>query len=218
MESKSQPLCTWFEIHHGIRARTGIGKARIIANRKMGPLWKPAIISGNCLTPYHIEYQGQFILTNPKMLFSGGFDPRQIEQEKLIIRRTGDHLVAAVDPIGVYHPNTLIYLIPKSNLTPPLSLHALCALFNSEPMNRYYQSISMKKDRAMAQVEIDTIEQLPIKLDIPLLTELDQGSRAVHALRNESIIHTMSAETKTQLNNLLTLIDLTVKLLYFKNE
>ncbi len=170
------------------------------------------------LTPYHIEYQGQFILTNPEYLFSGGFNPEHIEQEKILIRRTGDSLIAAVDTERFYHPNTLIYLIPKAQARPPMSLYALCAILNSEVMNAYYHAISMKKQRSMAQIEIDTLEQLPLKIDYKILSELDSSARLLHSLRDESIIHPPSQKMRKQIDDLLQLVNLSVKVLFLKEK
>jgi hypothetical protein len=216
MEKDAVPLGNYFEIHHGIRSKTGVGKARIISSQRKGAQWKPGLIAGNSVVPFHIEYRGHFLLTNPEYLFSGGFDPKLIEQEKIILRRTGDQLITAVDDQGLYHSNTLIYLIPKALFFQSLSLHALCAILNSQVMNQYYQYISLKAKRSMAQVEIDTLEQLPLKGNVNVFVELDKISRELHRIRKEWSIHPPTPEQQKLWSELEQLANLLIKNTYFK--
>ena len=59
-ELNSKPLGDFFEVHHGIRSKTGIGKRRIVSQAHKGLFWKPSLITGNSITPYHVQYQGHF--------------------------------------------------------------------------------------------------------------------------------------------------------------
>lgn len=186
-EKYSFPLKYFFEIHHGIRSKRGIGKAAITGKIQINGSWKRGLISGTSVQPFSIGYQGDYIHINPELLYSGGFDPLHIAQEKMILRRTGDRLIGAVDTSGLYHTNTLLYLIPlpdsylKQNVCP--SLYALCAVLNSEVFNRYYQIISLKAHRTLPQVEIDMLHELPIKIRPEHKIEyhkLDRLSRKLH--------------------------------------
>ncbi|MCK5342316.1 MAG: hypothetical protein KAR20_02865, partial [Candidatus Heimdallarchaeota archaeon] len=186
-EKDSAPVKTFFEIHHGIRSKRGIGKAAITGTIQKNGEWKPGLISGNSVQPFAIQYQGKFILIQPKLLYSGGFNPSHIAQEKIIIRRTGDRLIGAIDESGLYHTNTLLYLIPlpNSDLRNPKgpSLYALCAVLNSDLFNRYYQIISLKARRTLPQVEIDMLNELPLKImpnTAEIYRELDHLSRKLH--------------------------------------
>lgn len=163
-EQKSVPLDTCFEVHHGIRSKKGIGKNKITSKTQYGPFWKLGLISGNDVEPYKLSYRGFYINTMPKNLYSGGYHKSHIEQNKIILRRTGDRLIAAVDETGFYHTNTLLYIIPKDRKNCPMSLYELCALLNSVIFNRYYALISLKSKRTLPQVEIDMLNKIPLKL------------------------------------------------------
>jgi hypothetical protein len=214
IEQNSTPLSQWFELHHGIRSKTGVGKVNIVATKQLSPAWKHGLTTGNSITPYHIEYQGHFIHVNPDILFSGGFDPNHIEQPKIILRRTGDRLIAAVDPDGFYHTNTLIYLIPKPNSHPPLTLYALAGILNSDFMNQYYQAISMKEKRTMPQVEINMVEQLPLKIHPLLMQELDSAVKTLHELRDQWPPHSLNAKIRKTIDELGAVIEETVQFIY----
>jgi len=215
-KKNSIPFKKYFEIHHGIRSRTGVGKDRITSRMKKNHYWKRGLISGNSVVPYLIHYQGHFIMIKPEMLFSGGFNASQIEQEKIILRRTGDRLIAAVDTDGFYHSNTLLYLVPRKDVNSPISLYALCTILNSAIFNRYYQLITLKKGRTLPQVEIDTLDELPLKIDESLLQQLDGVGRILHRIRRTSQIHPLNKEDQADIDELIYLIEKTVENLYLE--
>jgi len=213
-KKNSIPFKKYFEIHHGIRSRTGVGKDRITSRMKKNHFWKRGLISGNSVVPYFIHYQGHFIMIKPEMLFSGGFNASQIEQEKIILRRTGDRLIAAVDMDGFYHSNTLLYLIPKKDVVSPISLYALCTILNSAIFNRYYQLITLKEGRTLPQVEIDTLDELPLKIDESILQQLDGVSRILHRIRRTSQIRPLNEEDQKDIDELILLAEKTIENLY----
>ena len=215
-EKDTIPFNNFFEIHHGIRSKTGIGKERITSRMKKNHYWKRGLISGNSVVPYLIHYQGHFIMVKPEMLFSGGFNASQIEHEKIILRRTGDRLIAAVDTDGFYHSNTLLYLIPRKDVISPISLFALCTILNSAIFNRYYQLITLKKGRTLPQVEIDTLDELPLKIDESLLQQLDGVGRILHRIRRTSQIHPLNKEDKKDIDDLIYLAERTIENLYLE--
>ena len=100
--------------------------------------------------------------TDPKLLWSGGFDPRVVKNDKILLRQTGDSLVANLDDEGFYHLNNMHAISPKEPLD-AYELKYLLALLNSKLMNYYYHLISLEFGRAMAQTDIETLELLPIK-------------------------------------------------------
>ena len=213
-ESDAIPLKSFFEAHHGIRSRAGVGKKRIVSRHHNNQLWKPGLITGNSVLPFYINYQGHFILTNAELLYSGGFDPELIEQTKIILRRTGDRLIAAVDTKDFYHTNTLIYLIPKSDEICPLSLYALCAILNSATFNKYYQIISLKAGRTLPQVEIDMLHEFPLKMQSGILRELDDAGRLIHRLRKRQHRQSFDPEMQKSIDLLFSLIEEAVRQIY----
>ncbi|MHA1562841.1 MAG: Eco57I restriction-modification methylase domain-containing protein [Promethearchaeota archaeon] len=215
-KKNSIPFKKYFEIHHGIRSRTGVGKDRITSRMKKNHYWKRGLISGNSVVPYLIHYQGHFIMIKPEMLFSGGFNASQIEQEKIILRRTGDRLIAAVDTDGFYHSNTLLYLIPKKDVVSPISLYALCTILNSAIFNRYYQLITLKEGRTLPQVEIDTLDELPLKIDESILQQLDGVGRILHRIRRTSQIRPLNEEDQKDIDELILLAEKTIENLYLE--
>ena len=158
METDSKNLGDMVEIHVGIRSK--VGQRRIVSDTKKGANWERGLLSGSEVTRYSVDYAGNYIRIDPKVLWSGGFDPELISQDKLLMRKTGDSLISAYDDSGYYHLDNLHFMVPKGD---EYSLKYVLAVLNSSLMNHFYHLISLEFGRAMAQTDIETIEKLPMK-------------------------------------------------------
>lgn len=145
-------------IHVGVRSK--IGRKKIVSESKRGTNWKRGLISGGQVKRYSLNYQGHFINIDSEILWSGGWDSKIVSSKKLLLRKTGDSLIATYDHKGFYHLDNLhsIVLCKRG-----YDLKYILAILNSQLMNHYYHLISLELGRPMAQTDIETIEQLPIK-------------------------------------------------------
>jgi len=159
IESNNPKLDEFVRIHTGIRPRGD--RKQVISNSKLAKSWQRGLISGAEVFRYALRYAGRFLNIEPKLLWSGGWDPKVVSSKKLLLRRTGDSLVATYDDQAFYHLDNIHSIVSKVS-DPPLKY--ILAILNSKLMNCYYQLISLESGRAMAQLDIDAIEQLPIKL------------------------------------------------------
>ena len=160
VELDTTPLKTFVTIHTGIRSK--IGQKNIIRTNKQSTTWERGLISGSEIGRYSLKYEGHFINIDSKLLWSGGFDPKVVKNDKLLLRQTGDSLVTTLDDEGFYHLNNMHAISPKEPFD-AYDLKYLLALLNSRLMNHYYHLISLEFGRAMAQTDIETLELLPIK-------------------------------------------------------
>jgi adenine-specific DNA-methyltransferase len=145
-------------IQVGVRSK--IGQKKIVSESKKGRNWQRGLISGGQIQRYSLKYEGYFINLDPDLLWAGGWDPKIVSGKKLLLRKTGDSLITTYDNKGYYHLDNLhsIVLANKN-----FNLKYILAVLNSKLMNHYYHLISLELGRAMAQTDIETIEQLPIK-------------------------------------------------------
>jgi hypothetical protein len=135
------------------------GRDSIVADTRRGPTWRPGIDSGADVQPYRVRYRGKFLNFDPRALKSGFRDARY-EGPKLMLRQTGDALVAAHDPDGLYCLNN----VHVGNATETgVDVRLVVAILNSALMNRYYRLISLEAGRALAQIDLDVVEDLPCK-------------------------------------------------------
>jgi hypothetical protein len=158
IEMGSEPLNHFARITTGVRSK--IGQKKIASQEKQGTTWKKGILSGSQVRPFDVNWQGDYLNIDKNFLFAGGWDATIVEKSKIMIRQTGDTIIAAIDEDKLYHLNNVHSLAPK---TVDVSLLYLCALLNSKLMNRYYHLISLELGRTMAQTDIETLELLPIR-------------------------------------------------------
>ncbi|HRS42188.1 MAG TPA: TaqI-like C-terminal specificity domain-containing protein, partial [Dysgonamonadaceae bacterium] len=92
-------------------------------------------------------------------LNSGGWENDIINNPKILIPQTGDKITAAIDRNCYYHLNNIHSFAPHKK---GLELQYVCAILNSSLINWYYKRISLEEDRALAQIDIETAEKLPI--------------------------------------------------------
>ncbi len=161
MESRSVAAGRLVEVHTGVRSK--VGQKAIISARREGPTWRAGLISGSEIERYAVHYAGHTIDIDPARLWAGGWDVNIVGQDKLLLRQTGDSLVAAFDGSGYYHLNNLHSIVPIARASTRYDLKYILALLNSRLLNHYYHLVSLELGRAMAQTDIEVIEKLPIR-------------------------------------------------------
>jgi hypothetical protein len=160
IEENSIVLGSVLGMHHGVRSK--VGRDKVVSQKKRGSSWRPALTASDEISRYSLRWKGNYINIAPELLFKGGWDATHIEQDKLLIRRTGDSIIATLDRERYYHTNALIYGILIGQIR-RYDLRALLAVMNSRLFVYYYRKNTMKEGRTLPQVEIDSLEQFPIR-------------------------------------------------------
>jgi adenine-specific DNA-methyltransferase len=93
---------------------------------------------------------------------------------KIIIRQTGDKIIAAIDDnVGYYCIDSVICAPLKEDFLQ--DIYFLLGLLNSKIINFFYREISQEKGRVLAQVKIERLKMLPLKkgtdLEKAIITE-----------------------------------------------
>jgi hypothetical protein len=152
------PLSTEFQGRTGIRALSG--QSSIVASEPLGVNWRRGIKSGSSVQPHVVTWNGVWLHVDGSLLYKGGFDSQVIENPKLLIRQTGDRLISAYDDSGLYHLNNVHSLSPR--LASNHSLHFIDGLLNSSFWLYLYRLKTREQGRALAQVDIETLESMPL--------------------------------------------------------
>lgn len=148
------------KIRTGMRSLTV--QDEIKSKTRRGETWQAGLTSSRQLLPFYLVYQGDWLDVNPQKLNKGGWDAAVIAGPKILLRQTGDSLIAAVDRSGLYHLNNIHSL---TRVQGGVSLEYLACILNSRLMNYYYHTVTLEKGRAMAQIDIETVEKLPLIID-----------------------------------------------------
>ncbi len=114
------------------------------------------------------------------------------EGEKVLVRRTGDYVLAAVDRSGLYASNNFFVVLPKEKCS--LDLDGLCALLNSRPMTWYFRAIEPRRGRVFAELKIKHLAAFPLPQAV---VEAD-GCRELNELgRERAAIAAKTARVRT---------------------
>lgn len=207
-------LKTYLTGHTGVRSL--IGQENIIGKEHKDIFHKRGLISSAQVVRYLLTYEGDFININPELLNKGGWDKNVVENPKILIRQTGDGIIATIDSQKFYHLNNLHSFSPNT-LEFFQRLKSILSIINSRFITWYYRKISLEEGRVMAQTDIETLEKLPI----PKIS--NKVNEALSLLTNYLLFLNTTEEKITQLKeNIeffdLWIVDLLIYELYLKEK
>ena len=147
-----------------VKFRSGLiakeGQDTIKGGSSLNGHWKPGISSGGSVKRYVVDYQGEFLCCDPGKIKSGGVGTVNYFDPKLFVRQTGDSIICAYDPQGLLALNNVHIgeRIPQGGV----DLKFVCAVLNSTAVAYFYRVTSLEEGRAMAQIDIDMLDAVPL--------------------------------------------------------
>jgi adenine-specific DNA-methyltransferase len=129
------------------------------ASHKKNKLYRP-LLRGKDIVKYLIKWPIdrwiKFGVNLAAPRYGANFDAK----EKIVIRQTGDSLIAALDTDQFVCMNNMHVIHSKSN---EFNLKYILGLINSNLLNFYYHSLNPEKGEALAEVKKENVEKLVIK-------------------------------------------------------
>jgi len=122
------------------------------------------VLQGKDINKYKLSWGGNYVNYNRDELLRAREEQIFLKPEKLLMRQTSDKLILTFDSNQFYTIDSLFIIYPKVE---SLNLKYCLALLNSKLLNRQYQKLNPESGRVFAQVKIDYVNELPIKI-IPL--------------------------------------------------
>jgi len=154
IENGSKTLETFLEANIGIKRAS----APIINMQKNG--YKKFLVGKN-ITKYSIHFPNCFILFKLS-LFHTGVDEEIFKQsEKVLVRKTGNILLAAYDDRQYYTDQSIYNLYSKNGNN--LSLKFVTALLNSKLMNFYFNKKMITNPDVFPYIKGIHLKKLPLK-------------------------------------------------------
>ena len=143
---------------------------------KKDKYYKP-LIRGSDIEKYLIKWTGNRWIKYGEWLAEPRYSANFQAKEKIVIRQTGDSLIAAIDTLQFVCMNNL-HIIHSANIN--FDLKYILGLINSVVLNYYYQSLNPEVGEALAEVKKENVEKLLIwnadksdqKLIISLVTHI----------------------------------------------
>lgn len=114
---------------------------------------------------------------------------------KILIRKTGDSIVATFDNSGVFPEQSLYFLF---NNHTNLEFRYFLGILNSRLLNTFYRAKSLTNKKSIAQVKKVDLDELPIRgLDFANPADKARHDRMVKLVDRMLALHTQLAKAKT---------------------
>jgi Eco57I restriction-modification methylase/TaqI-like C-terminal specificity domain/Type I restriction enzyme R protein N terminus (HSDR_N) len=176
----------FFEIHEGVHS--GNIRNELFVNHAVDDTCRPLLFGRDEITPYHLKWSGRYIRLSmvpqnkSKQRYANSGKPEWYAQKKLLVRRTGDFVLAALDCEKRYASNNFFILFPKTPCS--LDLAGLCAVLNSKIATWYFRTIEPRKGRVFAELKIKHLSVFPI----PPCARDAGGCKALTELARERVV------------------------------
>ncbi len=158
IELSQYKLSDFVTFQSGLIAKAG---QKAIVSEKMEDInWKPGLPSGKYVHRYAIE-DAETFLHYKKELIKSGFGNVDYFSDKLFMRQTGDSIICALDKRGYLALNNVHIGAFIENVNDILK-DCILAILNSRLIDYYYKNIAMEEGRVMAQIDIDTVDSIPM--------------------------------------------------------
>jgi type I restriction-modification system DNA methylase subunit len=164
------------KFYNGIK--TGDNK-KFISKKNLSEKHVP-VIRGRDFDRYGEAKTELFVYFDPEKLWSNCNATRLGTKNKIIIRQTGDRIIATIDPKGVYCMDT-VHMIYETSLNKKF----LLGLLNSRFLNYYHYCLVPELGKAFAEIKIANLKKLPVPLiDFSNPTEKAQHDKLVSLVEN----------------------------------
>ena len=156
LNQEAIPLENLVEFYNGIK--TGNNTKYLLDLKKDDRC--ELVYRGREIHKYYLDTPHKYVLFDKNLLWSNTNENRLRKIPKILIRQTGDSLIAAIDKKGILHMDTTHSMFSAKNV----SLYYILGLINSKLMNWWHKSFTSEEGRTFAEVKISTLKQMPVKI------------------------------------------------------
>jgi adenine-specific DNA-methyltransferase len=153
--------CKPFQVGKGKppQSRKIVDEKPFVSEKRINKTFRK-LLRGRQINRYTILWNEDYWISFGDWLAEPRYSANYDAEEKIVIRQTGDSLVATLDTNQFIVRDNLYTIIPRSNDT---YLKFILAILNSKLLNWYYQNVvNSEKGEALAQVKRGHIAVLPI--------------------------------------------------------
>jgi hypothetical protein len=157
IEKTSKILTQFMEVYVGIVA-SGIKK--FISDKKITEHYKK-YLQGKNIGKYEINFSGIYVNFDIEKLYSNTDENVYLQNEKILVRKTGNILLAAYDDSQFYTDQSIYNLYSRKNNK--LNLRYIIALLNSGLMNFYFNKKMITNPDVFPYIKGIHLKKLPLK-------------------------------------------------------
>ena len=163
-------LGEWLEAHEGIHS--GNVRPRLFlppgAPPSAGSREKPLILGRDEIRPFRLRWSGWRVRYDRRIVrrergeYAGLGRSEWFESRKILIRRTGDHVMAALDRSGLYASNNLFVALRRASC--PVPIGYLEGYLNSALATWCFRALQPRAGRLFAELKLTHLSRLPVPL------------------------------------------------------
>ncbi len=157
------------EMHEGVH--TGNSRAKLFVSSKENVHCRPLVLGRKELGPYRLAWAGRYLNTDPDLLDKSAGEYANLgksawhKSKKIVVRRTGDRVMAAYDGEGLHVSNNMFVLLAhagRENEETQVFYRALVSLLNSRFMTWYFRAIQPRVGRIFAELKLVHLRDFPL--------------------------------------------------------
>lgn len=158
----------FFESHEGIHS--GNIRDKLFVDKKLDSHSKKLIFGRGEVKRYHLKWAGKYVNYNSSIInkkggeYAGLGRLEYFENKKIVVRRTGDYILASLDEENYYFSNNVFVCLPREGKI--IDLKYVLAILNSKLSTWFYRTIQPRKGKLFAELKINVLKQLPIRLPL----------------------------------------------------
>jgi type I restriction-modification system DNA methylase subunit len=167
----SQPLATFCDVYNGIKpfekgkgtppqtAETMSEQPFVKEGSRPGKKWSP-LLRGSLINRYRNIWDNDYWILYGEWLAASRDKAIFEAPEKIVVRQTGDSIIAVIVDDSFYERDNLHIALPQKK---GCNLRYVLGLVNSKLIDFCYSILNPEKGEALAQVKKQHVEQLPIR-------------------------------------------------------
>jgi hypothetical protein len=190
----------YFDSHEGIHS--GNIRDKLFVPQKENEHCRKLILGGDEVKRYCLKWNKLWvnyysdIVNKNKKEYAGLGKAEYFETTKLVIRRTGDFILANVDKDNYYFSNNVFVSIPKEK---NIDVKFFLGLLNSTLLTWYYRVIQPRKGKLFAELKLNVLNIFPIpKLDFSVSDIKNRYNKIVEIVDMMLEIHKQLHSAKTE--------------------
>ena len=195
--------CKPFQVGKGKPPQTReiVNNKPFVSETQIDSTFRP-LLRGNLMGKYKILWSNNYWISFGDWLAEPRYSANFDLPSKIVVRQTGDSLVATLDSAQFIVRDNLYTIVPREN---NVDLRYILGLINSNLQNWYYQNvINPEKGEALAQIKRGHLARLPIIDPFDITTDKSHHDQMVSLVERMLSLHQkLSAASTPDENNIL---------------
>ena len=198
LDACSIKLGTILEIHEGIHS--GNIREKLFTDSQTSGKSKKLLFKGVEINRYFESWAGKFVNYDKSVINKAAGEYANLgkdeyfSNEKILVRRTGDKIIATIDRDGYFVSNNF-FVLYKKNSDDKISLKFILAILNSGIGTWYFLAIQPRKGKLFAEIKINHLAEIPIpKLNLEnkhieivnLVDRMTELQKNIHSMEENS--------------------------------